>query len=48
MGHPVKGINECGSEDKDALVLVAITKQVVGNVLELLHTKGFKNIAYVC
>ena len=48
LGHRVLSIEDCNCSDKNALFLVAITQKYVGNVIELLCEKGFKNIIYVC
>ena len=47
MGHRVHNIDYY-ENDKDAVVLVAISKHKVGNLLENLKSRGFNNIIYVC
>lgn len=48
LGHRVLPIDDCDCRNEDALFLVAITAKYVGNVVELLHNKGYDNVIYVC
>ncbi|MCI9279141.1 MAG: glycosyltransferase [Lachnospiraceae bacterium] len=48
LGHKVSGIQDCDNSDTDVLFIVAISKPIVGDVEELLSSKGFTNILFVC
>ncbi len=48
LGHKVLGIDTYVPSDKSTMFLVAITKKYVGNVIDLLWSKGIENIIYVC
>lgn len=48
MGHKVFSIDACNDNKEKSLFLVAITKMYVGNVVDLLHSRGYGNVLYVC
>ncbi len=48
LGHKVLGIQDCDDSDTDVLFIVAISKPIVGDVEQLLGSKGFTNILFVC